>query len=255
VATDGLSIPKAVKLIRGPKGSKVKLTFYREGVDKPFEVEMARDTIVVKSVTLTWVEGTKSRQAAWLKLTRFGDRTQEEWTEAVSEISAKCPKSDDQCAGLVLDLRNNPGGYLEIAAYLAGEFLKPGKVVVTQQYGDGSRIESKVDRNGRLIDMPMVVIVNGGSASAAEILTGALQDYKRAKVVGVKSFGKGSVQQPEDFPDGSGVHVTVARWLRPSGEWLDKKGIMPDTEVKWDEPTEVSDYKQDPQLAQALKML
>lgn len=254
--TEGMAIPAAVKLIRGEKGTKVTLTLYRDGQDKPFDVELVRDTIIVKSVTLKWVENDSGEKIAWLKLTRFGDRTQEEWLEATGQIATVCGTTDNGlCQGMVLDLRNNPGGYLESAVYLAGEFLPPGKLVVAQQYGDGSKTENKVDRNGRLSDIPLVVIVNGGSASASEILAGALQDHKRAKVVGVQSFGKGSVQQPEDFPDGSGVHVTIARWLRPSGDWLDKKGITPDEEVTWENPKEVTDYKEDPQMAKAVEIL
>lgn len=254
--TEGMAIPAAVKLIRGEKGTKVTLTLYRDGQDKPFDVELVRDTIIVKSVTLKWVENDSGEKIAWLKLTRFGDRTQEEWLEATGQIATVCGTTDNGlCQGMVLDLRNNPGGYLESAVYLAGEFLPPGKLVVAQQYGDGSKTENKVDRNGRLSDIPLVVIVNGGSASASEILAGALQDHKRARVVGVQSFGKGSVQQPEDFPDGSGVHVTIARWLRPSGDWLDKKGITPDEEVTWENPKEVTDYKEDPQMAKAVEIL
>ena len=254
--TGGMSLPAAVKLIRGPKGTKVKLTMYREGQDKPFDLEIPRDTIVIKSVTLTWVEGLANKKVAWIKLTRFGDRTQDEWIEAVNQILSTCPVGNkDVCQGVVLDVRNNPGGYLEMAVYLAGEFLKPEKIVVSQQYGDGTKVDNKVNRNGRLMDMPLTVLVNGGSASASEILTGALQDYKRAKVVGVKSFGKGSVQQPEDFPDGSGIHVTVAKWLRPSGEWLDKIGIEPDMAVELNDQADVSDYKQDTQLSKAIEIL
>ena len=134
---------------------------------------------------------------------------------------------------------------------MAGEFLAPGKIVVTQQYGDGTKEDRRVDRNGRLIQIKLVVLVNEGSASAAEILAGALQDYKRARIVGVKSFGKGSVQQPEDFPDGAGLDVTIAKWVRPSGVWNDKAGIMPDVEVKMDDKDESNDL----QLKKAMELL
>ena len=199
---------------------------------------------MVKSVLVEYKE-----KAAWVKLSRFGDKTREEWGEAVNQL-ASLPESE--LKGVILDLRNNPGGYLEMATYIAGEFLPAGKNVVTQQYGDGSKLESAVDRNGRLLKVKLVVLVNQGSASAAEILAGALQDYKRAKVVGETSFGKGSVQQPEDFPDGSGVHITVAKWLRPSGEWIDKVGVTPDVVV---EMPEGKDDTSDPQLEKAMEML
>lgn len=246
--TKGMPLPEAVKLIRGKKGTEVVLTMYRTGAKEPFEVTLVRDTIVVKSVTLEWLEK-DGRKYAWLKMSRFGDRTVEEWAQALSNMSAEKP------AGVVLDLRNNPGGYLEGAVHLTGEFLPAGKLVVTQAYGDGSKIENKVNRNGGLLTVPLSVLVNGGSASAAEIMSGALQDAKRAKIVGEQSFGKGSVQQPEDFPDGSGIHVTIAKWLRPSGEWIDKKGITPDFEVEWDGGDTGGDWTKDPQLVKAVEVL
>ncbi len=240
--TDGMSLADAVKVIRGKKGTHVELTLVREGVDKPIVVDLVRDTIVVKSVTVTFKQ-VNGKNIAWIKLTRFGDLTQSEWDDVVTQVLA------NKTNGVVLDLRNNPGGYLEGAVYIAGEFLPAGRLVVTQQYGDGSKVENNVTRNGRLLTMPVVVIVNKGSASAAEILAGALQDYRRAKVVGEQSFGKGSVQQPEDFPDGSGIHVTVAKWLRPSGNWIDKIGITPDIKVAAaDDPTK------DPQLDKAMSL-
>lgn len=240
--TNGITLPEAVSIIRGTRGTEVELTLVRESESKPIIVKLIRDTIVVKSATVELKDN-----IAWLKLNRFGDRTQEEWLDAVEQITNRKP----QITGIVLDLRNNPGGYLEGSVYIASEFLPMGKVVVTQQYGDGTKTEHKVTRTGKLLKMPVVVLVNEGSASAAEILAGALQDYKRAKIVGMKSFGKGSVQQPEDFSDGSGIHITIAKWLRPSGDWIDKIGIMPDVEVKMDE----KDVSNDLQLKKAMELL
>ena len=252
--TDGMSLPEAVRLIRGKKGTVVQLSLLRNGQKEPIKVDLVRNTIVVKSVEVMFLdrELSESERAniAWIKLSRFGDRTQSEWGEAISRIV----NNESRITGIVLDLRNNPGGYLEGAVQIAGEFLTPGKLVVAQQYGDGSKIESKVGRNGSLLKIPLVVVVNKGSASASEILAGALQDYKRAKIVGEKSFGKGSVQQPEDFADGSGLHVTVARWLRPSGEWIDKKGITPDFEVKY-EASDSAELKDDLQLVKSIDLL
>ena len=252
--TDGLSLPEAVRLIRGKKGTVVQLSLLRNGQKEPIKVDLVRNTIVVKSVEVMFLdrELSESERAniAWIKLSRFGDRTQSEWGEAISRIV----NNESRITGIVLDLRNNPGGDLEGAVQIAGEFLTPGKLVVAQQYGDGSKIESKVGRNGSLLKIPLVVVVNKGSASASEILAGALQDYKRAKIVGEKSFGKGSVQQPEDFADGSGLHVTVARWLRPSGEWIDKKGITPDFEVKY-EASDSAELKDDLQLVKSIDLL
>jgi len=245
--TESMSLPEAVKLIRGTKGTKVELELlHNNNGEKPYTVILERETIVVKSVQTEILDG----NVAWIKLTRFGDLTQDEWNTMVSGLG--------DVRGIVLDLRNNPGGYLEGAVYIAGEFLPVGRNVVSQQSGDGTKVDDAVKRNGRLLKDKLVVLVNKGSASASEILAGALQDYKRAKIVGEQSFGKGSVQQPEDFPDGAGLHVTIARWLRPNGEWIDKKGITPDVVVKWEPDENASDsadWKSDKQLLKAVELL
>lgn len=240
-STDKLAISQAVAMIRGPKNSTIQLTLGREGAKEPIKVDLIRETIINKSVKLKIIEK-DNKKIVHLNLYQFGDRTEAEWQEAISQIGS---------LPIVLDLRNNPGGYLEGAVYIASEFLPSGKTVVTQADGVGNKDDLKVNRNGRLLKNKMVVLVNEGSASAAEILSGALQDYQRAKIVGVKSFGKGSVQMPQDFADGSGIHITVARWLRPSGEWIDKIGIIPDVEVI----AEKSDPDMDIQLQKALDIL
>ena len=140
-------------------------------------MKLLRDTIVVKSVTVEIKDN-----VAHLKLNKFGDRTQDEWLDAVSKINDQCLRFNDQCKGIILDLRNNPGGYLDGAVWIAGEFLPAGKLVVTQTFGDGTKTGLKVLRNGRLLENKLTVLVNEGSASAAEILAGALQDHKRAKI-------------------------------------------------------------------------
>lgn len=245
--TEGMTIPEAVTLIRGPKGQPVILTLLRQGKTEPFDVSLVRDTIVVKSATVEFLE---NDTIAHLKLNRFGDRTQEEWADAVSQILTK------HVSKIILDLRNNPGGYLDGAVYLSGEFLPASKLVVSQQYGDGTKVDLKVSRNGQLLKQKLVVLINEGSASAAEIMAGALQDHHRAQLVGTKSFGKGSVQQPDDFADGSGIHVTIAKWLRPSGEWIDKIGIVPDIEVQPEEATDSAQLDQvDTQLNKAIELL
>ena len=245
-STEGMTIPEAVALIRGPKGTPVTLTFIRLGKTEPWEVTLMRDTIVVKSAAVEFLNPEGVGQVAHLKLNRFGDRTQEEWGAAVNQII------DHGVSKIVLDLRNNPGGYLDGAVYIAGEFLTPGKLVVSSQYGDGNKVDMKVNRSGRLLKQKLVVLVKEGSASAAEILAGAVQDHKRAKIVGIKSFGKGSVQQPDDFPNGAGIHITIAKWLRPSGEWIDKKGIVPDVEVKAEPATASATPASDVQLQKAI---
>ena len=225
--TGEITLPEAVELIRGPKGTEVTLTILRSGDSETKEVMMARDTIVVKSVELSWVG--EDKKVALLKLTRFGGRTETEWEEAVKEINSQKAK------GVILDLRNNPGGYLQGAVRYAGEFLPRGKVVV-QQKNSQDKVESySVDFNGKLLKEPLVVLVNQGSASSSEILAGVLRDYKRAKLVGEKTFGKGTIQEALDLGEGAGLHVTTAKWLLPLGQWVNEtKGIAPDEEVKND---------------------
>lgn len=221
--TRGMTLPTAVSHIRGDKGSQVVLTLYREGSAKSFEVTITRDEIIVPTVELSYVEK-NGKSYAHLELNRFGGRTDKEWDSKVAEIIAKRP------AGVVLDLRNNPGGYLDGAVYVASEFLSSG--VIVKQEGKSSSETYSVNRNGSLVSVPLVVLINKGSASASEIVAGALQDNKRAKIVGEQSFGKGTVQEVQDLSDGSSLHVTVAKWITPGGSWIGQKGVTPDIEVK-----------------------
>jgi len=169
-----------------------------------------------------------------LALLSFGDRTNQEWLGAVNQIVARRPK------GIVLDLRNNTGGYLSGAVFVASEFLTDG-VVVQQEFSDGHRENLAVDRQGKLRDYPLVVLINQGSASAAEIVAGALRDYDRATLVGETSFGKGSVQEAQELPGGAGLHITTARWLLPKGDSIDKQGIEPIVKIKDDLETETDE--------------
>jgi len=228
--TAGISLPEAVNLIRGKKGTKVLLTMMREGA-QPEEKELVRDTIVIPSVELKMIDN-GGKKYAHLILSKFGDRTEKEWSDAVSKILAERPK----VAGVVLDLRNNTGGYLTGAIDVASEFI-PGGVIVTQQ-GRTDREDYSVTRRGRLTDLPTVILVNRGSASASEIVSGALRDRRKIKLVGENTFGKGTVQDAmSDLPDGAGLHVTVARWLLPSGSWIHEKGLSPDVSILDDEKT------------------
>jgi len=225
--TNGISLEEAVKMIRGKVGTEVTLKIYREGRAETFDVDLKRDNIVVASIEMEWKEF-KGKNVAWIKLYKFSDRLYTEWPQMVKEIQSK--KGDD-FGGIVLDLRNNPGGFLQASVLVASDFLKDG-VVVKQESSNGSVEVYEVDKSrGNLLNEKLVVLINGGSASASEILAGALKDYKRAKLVGEKSFGKGTVQQPEDFPDGSGLHVTIAKWLLPNGKNIHKEGVKPDVEV------------------------
>ncbi|MBU1088726.1 S41 family peptidase [Patescibacteria group bacterium] len=228
--TVGISLDEAVELIRGEIGSEVVLNIYREGEDKPFDVALKRDNIVVSSVELE-IKEKDGKKIGWIKLYKFTERLYEEWDEIMKELLEV--KQRGELAGIVLDLRNNPGGFLEASVMVASDFLKEG-VVVKQESSDGTTDVYKVDRSkGRMLDDKMVVLINGGSASAAEILAGCLQEYKRAKLLGEKSFGKGTVQRPDDFEDGSGLHITIAKWLLPGGKNIHGEGVSPDVEIEW----------------------
>lgn len=229
-STKGWTLTQAVSKIRGNKGTKVTLTLERK--NKDFDVTIVRDDIKVSSVELEFTakkDCPGCANIAYLKLNQFGETTNDEWDNAVEQISAKWKTK--QIKGMVLDLRDNPGGYLESAVYLSSEFLPEGKVVVKQESTVTETRDYNVDRTGKLLDIPLVVLINQGSASAAEILSGALRDYKRAKLVGNKSFGKGSVQEALDLSSGAGLHVTVAHWILPKGDWINGKGIEPDIKV------------------------
>ena len=225
-STLGMSREEAVKLIRGPKGTAIALTILREGEQEVREFNITRDTIVVKSATAEVKETANGKKIGVLKLSRFGDRTNQEWNEAVSKILSEA------VSGVILDLRNNPGGYLDGAVFIASEFLDGGDVVL-QEDSQGRRTAYKVNRNGKLLKQSLVVLINKGSASASEIVSGALQDRKRAKLVGEKSFGKGTIQDAQDLQGGSGIHITIAKWLTPNGRWVNEsQGLEPDIKVE-----------------------
>ncbi len=267
--TAGWTVEQAVNRIRGPKGTKVRLTLLSiDSSEGPHEISIVRNTITVPSVTW-WVrpvnaieeisQATEAAQikaksgntrVAYINLTRFGDNTNTDWNKAVDEILAS-EKSGGKLAGLVLDLRNNPGGYLDGAVYIASEFIKSG-TVVSQVNSDGTRQDYPTDRKGRLTNMSIVVLVNKGSASAAEIVSGALRDSKRAKLVGETTFGKGTVQTPFDLASGSSVHITTGKWLLPGGDSISEKGLTPDLTVSLGTAYSATS---DAQLARAIELL
>ena len=226
-ATKGWTLPQAVSKIRGPKGSKVSLTLERDSKEQ--DVTIVREQIKVESVELSF-EKKNNQTVAYLKLNQFGDNTNVEWDRAVEEVAAKW--QNGEIKGLIVDVRDNPGGYLDGSVYLASEFIPTGKLVVKQTSTTQEERSYEVKRAGKLLDIPMVVLINKGSASASEILAGALRDYKRAKLVGEKSFGKGSVQEATNLKDGAGIHITVAKWILPKGDWINAKGIEPDISVE-----------------------
>ena len=245
--TTDITLDGAVKLIRGKIGSEVTLKMYREGKSDYFDVVLIRENIVVPNVTLTWKEK-NGKNIAVVAIAQFSETLFTDWPKTVEEI--KNEKENGKFGGIVLDLRNNPGGFLQASVLVASDFVKTG-TIVTQKSSDGSEQKYDVQAGrGNFLNDKLVVLINGGSASASEILAGALKDYNRAKLVGVKSFGKGTVQQPEDFSDGSGLHVTIAKWLLPNGVNIHGAGITPDVEVKTSETD-----KTDVQLDKALQVV
>jgi carboxyl-terminal processing protease len=249
VDTNGMSLPDAVQKIRGKKGEPVKLTVFTEGDKSEREVTLIRDTIKVPSVELSFVnekgEKNDNGEFAHLQVIRFGEKTDEEWNDAVRKILAQ-----KNFKGVILDLRNNPGGYLQRAIDLASEFIEDG--VVVKQQGVNETETFSVNRKGRLIDKPLVVLINKGSASASEILAGALRDRLSVKLIGENSFGKGTVQEAQNLTGGAGLHVTIARWLLPNGANIHHEGLKPDIEVK-NEVDEKTGEVNDLQLKKAIE--
>jgi carboxyl-terminal processing protease len=230
----GLTLNQAVEKMRGPVNTKIKLTIMRKGQDKPIEVSITRDVIRVRSVRSN-VEGD---DVGYIRLTQFNEQTTEGLKKAIADIKAKV--ADNKLKGYILDLRNNPGGLLDQAISVSDAFLQKGEIVSTR----GRNAEETQRFNARAGDLtggkPLIVLVNGGSASASEIVAGALQDHRRATVVGTRSFGKGSVQTIIPLGSDSGaLRLTTARYYTPSGRSIQAKGIVPDIEVLQDLPDDI----------------
>jgi len=242
--TFDLTLPEAVELIRGQAGTKVKLVLRREKDDETLNLEVERAKINVKSVEVEY-RLVENGEIAIIKVSRFGDKTDSEWDRAVSEVIGR------GATGVVVDMRNNPGGLLTSSVHLASEFTKG--VIVKQQFSDGSVSSLSSDHEAKMAKMPLVVLVNGGSASASEIFAGAIQDNKRAKIVGERTFGKGSVQEPVELPGGSGLHITIAKWLTPKGNSIHGEGITPNETIEL--TTDDRKNNRDPQLDRAIELL
>jgi len=230
----GLTLNQAVEKMRGPVNTKIKLTIMRKGQDKPIEVTLTRDVIRVRSVR-SHVEGD---DVGYIRITQFNEQTTEGLKKAIADIQAKV--ADDKLKGYVLDLRNNPGGLLDQAVAVSDAFLQKGEIVSTR----GRNPEETQRFNARPGDLikskPLIVLINGGSASASEIVAGALQDHKRATLLGTRSFGKGSVQTIIPLGANNGaLRLTTARYFTPSGRSIQAKGIEPDIEVLQDVPAEL----------------
>lgn len=271
VSTNGWTLAQAVDKIRGPKGSVIKLTILHDKEKNPVNVSIVRDTIQVKSVT-GWVKsfscdgsGNCSEKAnctsttggcasvAYIRLSQFGDKTNDEWTQVVNSLYPKMTTAKN-FKGIILDLRNNPGGYLQDAVFIASEFIKSG-TIVSQVDGAGQKTDLTVSRTGILLNQPLVVLTNKGSASASEIVSGALRDHGRAKLIGETTFGKGTIQQPIDLANGASVHISVGKWLTPNGTWVDKKGLTPDIKVAFDQKKSEKSPGLDNQLQVAIQEL
>lgn len=221
-STKDISLHEAVAKLRGPKGTNVTITIVREDVEKPLDITITRDIIKLKSVKSRVIDET----IGYVKLTQFQERTSKDLKKAMNDLSDKGVDS------LILDLRNNPGGLLKGAVDVTSEFLPPGKLVVYIKGRDGDKTEFDTTNGNDYYDYPMVVLVNGGSASASEIVAGALQDWGKAVVLGTQTFGKGSVQTVIPLSDGSALRLTTARYYTPKGRSIQTTGITPDIVVK-----------------------
>lgn len=250
VAIDGknttdMSTEEAVTLIRGTKGTEVTLTIFHDGWNKTKDIKIVRDTIKVDS--LTWE--LKEKNIAYIKINQFDQNLSADFRKIAFEI-LKTPVNK-----IVLDLRNNPGGYLEVSQDIAGWFLESGQIVTIEDFGKSKTKQLyKANGNSSFKNYPIVILINGGSASASEILAGALRDNRNVQLIGEKSFGKGSVQEVVALQDGvSFLKVTIAKWLTPKGNSISEVGLAPDVKV------EISDTdftnKKDPQLDKALEII
>jgi carboxyl-terminal processing protease len=233
-AVQGLTLNQAVEKMRGPVNTKIKLRVMRKGQDKPIDISITRDIIRVRAVR----SNMNGDDVAYIKLTQFNEQTTDGLKKAIADLTAQIPA--DKLKGYIIDLRNNPGGLLDQAISVSDAFLERGEIVSTR----GRNVEETQRFNARAGDLtkgkPVIVLINGGSASASEIVAGALQDHKRATVLGTRSFGKGSVQTIIPLGAGNGaLRLTTARYYTPSGKSIQAKGITPDIEVLQEVPEEL----------------
>lgn len=239
--TSKMTVDKAVSLIRGDKNTKVTLQIMREGWSEPKDFEITRAVITVKSVRWEMKDG----NIAYIAIDQFGDDTTDLMRKAAAAIVLKKPKA------IILDLRNNPGGYLQSSVDVTGLFVPKGTVVVKEKNKAGEANEDKTIGDPVLKDYKIYILVNGGSASAAEITAGALQDINGSILIGEKTFGKGSVQNLEELADGATLRVTIAHWFTPKDRAIDKVGIEPSINIGLSEDD--AKANRDPQLDRALE--
>ncbi len=234
--TKGMEIMEAVQLMRGAPGTPVSITIMRSTFEKPREFTLNREVIKVKSVKSKTLED----GFGYVRLTQFQERSAEDLGKTLEKLREE---NGGTLQGLILDLRNNPGGLLDQAVEVADQFLSQGLIVYTLGREDDAKMEFSATRHGTEPDYPIVVLINGGSASASEIVAGALQDHGRAVIMGIQSFGKGSVQTIIPLSDKSGLRLTTARYYTPNGTSIQARGIVPDVEVPQSEIKEVKEFE------------
>ncbi len=237
-----MTLMEAISLIRGPAGTTVRLTILRKGVKDPFEVTIVRERIELEIVESRMLDD----DIAYVKLAEFNATATKELKKALRELMAQEPK------GLIFDLRSNPGGFLQTSVEVASQFLDEG-LVLTEKGKGGLERKHTVEGGGLATEVPLVVLVNVGSASASEIVAGAIQDSSRGILVGERTFGKGSVQLPHTLSDGSELRITIARWFTPKEREIQGIGIIPDIEVEM--TLEDLEAGHDPQLERAVEYL
>lgn len=216
---------ESVKRLRGPKGTKVTLTIMREGFTKPREFTLIRDVIPIRSVRYELLE----KHYGYIRISQFQEKTDGEFEKAIKTLEEQ---SKGTLKGLILDIRNNPGGLLDQAVKIANRFIDSGVIVSMQGRKEDQKMKFNAHPDGKLSRYPLVVLVNSGSASGAEIVAGAIQDHARGIIIGTQTFGKGSVQTIFPLKDGSGLRLTTARYYTPNGRSIQAKGIVPDIIVK-----------------------
>jgi carboxyl-terminal processing protease len=239
----GLSLYEAIGLIRGPAGSTVVLTIFRDGVDEPFDVSVVRARIEIEVVESDRLEG----DIGYVRLTDFSRGASGKVAEAIKALEAEGPLK-----GLIFDLRDNPGGLLDESIFVSSQFISDGTITIERLKG-GKEQTYEAQPGGVALDVPLVVLVNRGSASASEIVAGAIQENGRGTIVGEQTFGKGTVQIPHTLSDGSELRVTIAEWLTPSGKQIKGEGIVPDVYVERTQEDFVEG--RDPQLDRAIEYL
>ena len=243
-STAGLGVDEAVSKIRGEEGTQVTLSMFREGNTAPIDITITRQKIELKSVKLEYKD-VNGKRVALLTISRFGEDTQVLFDAAVADIRKNNP------AGIIVDVRNNPGGYLQTSVDVSSDWLEKGMLVVKEEHSEKDVILYNSEGINRLGNFKTVILINGGSASASEILAGALKDNGKAILIGEKSFGKGSVQELIEVGNGSAVKVTIAKWITPSGKNLNHDGLEPDIAVEL--TSEDITANRDPQLDRALQ--